>query len=118
MIENVKYRLNAGESLIFEVDKDKEISVILVPTEDISIKSQDKQKEDIKMNGRLTVTVHSTDIYTVDEEQQAIGISEQARELFGEKQCEKMQKDLVKFLEDLRGWYVNIRFTNKLPEDL
>lgn len=67
-------------------------------------------------NDRLTVTLHENDIYTVCEETQGIVISDYAKELFSEEQCDEIKENLVKFLTVLSNWYVNINFTKKSPE--
>ena len=67
---------------------------------------------------RLTVTLHENDVYTVNEEEQTIGVSDQFKALFGTQSAKEAQDQLVAFLEDLtKKWQVSVTYSKdpKMP---
>ena len=65
---------------------------------------------------RTTVTIHENDVFTVDEKNQKIGVSDQFKALFGEDGAKTAQDQMIGFLKDLQGkWFVDINFSKELP---
>ena len=66
--------------------------------------------------GKITVTVHANDVYTVNEDESAISISDQYRALLGDRAAQDATKELKWFLTELEcKWNVNVILSRDLP---
>ena len=64
------------------------------------------------MSNRLQVTLHENDVFTVNDEEHTIAVSDQFKVMHGSEAAEEVQKKLIMFLDDLRHkWLVDVYFS-------
>lgn len=67
--------------------------------------------------GRLTITIHANDIYTVNENETEITISDQYREIVGTKRAAMVERELQYFLAELQAkWLVDVWLSKDPPD--